>query len=491
MNAIAQAVITVWSAYQQAAFDFLANGVGNLIIRATAGSGKSTTIREMVKRCFGSTLFLAFNKAIAEALKAAGVNARTFHSLCYGPVLQYRGVRKVEQFKLRMIIEEKLPDEEVRMYGSFIAKLVSLARQVGIGCLVDDTEEAWADIVNHYDLELESERALLTRAIELARQLLIWSNADARVDFDDLLYLAVKEGISLPKFDFIFVDEAQDTNAIQRALLRKLFKPDSRLIAVGDPAQAIYGFRGADADSMDLLKAEFNCTELPLTVSYRCSKAVVDYAVQYGVIEPAPNAIEGSLEDLDHKWDTKVFQANDLVLCRVTYPLISLAYQLLRARIPAYIMGKEIGDGLVHLIENMNAKGIDALIERLKVYTTREIEKAVAKKQPAKAAAIEDKTECIMFLIESLKETDRTVPALIRVIDELFADKDNAVVLATIHKAKGLEARRVFWIDRGYRCGQAKQEWQQKQEVNLCFVAASRAKVDLVLLNFEQDKRAA
>lgn len=487
---VAAAPSRAWSVYQQNAFDFLKQNiiqrlVRNLILRAGAGSGKTTTIVEMVRMCVGSVIFLAFNKAIATELSARGVNARTFHSLTYGAVTRARGVRQVEPNKLRMIIEERLGDTDRKLYGSFMTKLVSLARQQGIDCLIDDAEQNWIDIVDHHDLELENDRAEFAKAIDLSRQLLQWSNADDRVDFDDLLYLAVKDGITLQKFDTVFVDEAQDTNAIQRALLRKIMHDQSTLVAVGDPSQAIYGFRGADSDSMDILKSEFNATELPLTVSYRCPAKVVEYAAQFGTIEAAPGAAEGAVTDMA-KWDLKEFQANDLIICRVTRPLIAVAYKLMKARIPAYIMGREIGAGMVSLIKKLNAKGIDNLIERLTIYTNREVEKAKAKKQEAKAASVQDKTDCILFLIESLKETDRTVPELIRVIENLFSDKANAVVLATIHKAKGLEARRVFWIDRGFKCFQPKQRWQQQQETNLCYVAASRAKEELFLLDFEK-----
>lgn len=483
MNAVVNAERS-WSPYQQAAFDFLQQP-GNLILRAGAGSGKTTTIVEMVRRSFGSTIFLAFNRSIADELKARGVNARTFHSLVYSPVLRFKRARNAEPNKLRLIVDERLGDTDRRLYGSFMVKLVSLARQQGIGCLIDDAEQNWIDLVDHHDLELENDNAEFARAIDLSRQLLAWSNHDERVDFDDMLYVAVKEGITLPKYDFVYVDEAQDTNAIQRAILRKIMHENSRLIAVGDPSQAIYGFRGADSDSMDLIKQEFNCTELPLTVSYRCGRKIVEHAAQFGTIEAAPSAIEGEVVAVG-KWDLNEFKANDLVICRVTRPLIAVAYRLMKARIPAYIMGREIGAGMVSLIKKLNAKGIDNLIERLNIYTNREVEKAKAKKQEAKAATIQDKTECILFLIDSLKETDRTVPELIRVIENLFTDKANAVVLATIHKAKGLEARRVFWIDRGFKCYQPKQEWQQQQETNLCYVAASRAKESLFLLDFEK-----
>src|SRR3546814_9596201 len=60
----------------------------NAIVEAVAGSGKSTTIIEAMKKVRGNSIFLAFNKAIADELKAKGVNARTFHSLVFSPVMR-------------------------------------------------------------------------------------------------------------------------------------------------------------------------------------------------------------------------------------------------------------------------------------------------------------------------------------------------------------------------------------------------------------------
>jgi superfamily I DNA/RNA helicase len=55
----------------------------------------------------------------------------------------------------------------------------------------------------------------------------------------------------------------------------------SRFVAVGDPHQAIYGFRGANSDALDKIVARFACRTLPLSVSYRCSKAVVAEAQKF------------------------------------------------------------------------------------------------------------------------------------------------------------------------------------------------------------------
>lgn len=536
-----------WSPYQNGCFSFIENGQGNAIVEAVAGSGKSTTGEEMVKRIpqGSSHVYLAFNKPIADSMKARGVNGRTFHSLVYTPVTRAKGTPNVESNKLRLLIQDAVQNDEnlgtvvtggldsrsnyagdkhvtrssalnymskrdSHWYGNFIVRLVGLARNAGIGCLCQNIPDVWRGLVEYHDLELDSEEATVDRAIELAMTLLEWSNRSPLLDFDDLLYFAVKDNISLPKFDFVFVDEAQDTNSIQRAILRKIMKPGTpvapvhygsegaktlnaldgiktiggtRLIAVGDPAQAIYGFRGADSNSMQMIADEFGCTELPLTVTYRCPTAVVDFAKQWvSHIEAAPGAAEGSVRSLDQSWTHDDFKFDDLVVCRTSRPLVALAYQFLRARIPARVMGKDIGEGLKSLVKKMNAKGIDALVEKLEDYTAREVAKAMARGSEAKAEAVQDKTASVMCLVEGLEETNRTVPALIATIDELFNDRRSGVTLATIHKSKGLEANRVWWLNASQCPAQwARQPWQKQQEKNLCYVAATRAKVELVM----------
>src|SRR5216683_1556561 len=313
-----------WSKHQEAIFDFGANGKGNAIVKAVAGSGKSTTLVELIKRMVGNSIFLAFNKSIAEELKSRGVNARTFHSMCFSPVLRFKGAHAITTDKLRKLVDSNMSGDDAKLYGAFICKLVGLARQTGIGCLVPDTEQEWINIVEHHDMELESEVATMLKAIYFARNLLNESNASPMVDFDDLLYLAVKDGIVLPKFDNVLVDEAQDTNAIQRAILRKIMHEKSRLVACGDGFQSCYGFRGADAEAFKLIETEFNCTSLPLSVSYRCATSIINYAKQWvAEIEAAPNAPAGEVIHLD-VWDANVFAPNDLVVCRTTKPLISL-----------------------------------------------------------------------------------------------------------------------------------------------------------------------
>jgi superfamily I DNA/RNA helicase len=487
MNAVlsSQPQARSWSPYQQRIFDFVEHGSGNAIIQAVAGSGKTTTIVEALKRVKGASIFLAFNKAIAEELKRRGVNARTFHSLTYGPVMRHKGASNVNQTKLRDIVDARCSGEDAEAYGSFITRLVGLGRQAGIGCLIPDTAEAWLQLAEYHDLEPDSDLPGVTieRGVELASRLLQAAYESAEVDFDDMLYLAVRDGLALPHFDFVFVDEAQDTNNIQRAILRKIMREDSRLVAVGDSAQAIYGFRGADSNSMGMIAEEFGCETLPLSVSYRCPQAVVQYAAQWcQQIEAAPGAAQGSVEALQ-KWDARTFRPTDLVVCRTTKPLVALAYSMLKAGVGVRVMGREIGQGLIALINRMRARGLDQLQEKLRAYTEREVQKAIARKKDAKAAALQDKTDTVLCLIDGLDERSRTIPALIAAVERLFSDAAGVTTLATIHKAKGLEAKRVLWLNRS-ECPSrwARQDWQQQQERNLCYVAATRALEELVLI---------
>jgi len=79
-------------------------------------------------------------------------------------------------------------------------------------------------------------------------------------------------------------------------------------------------------------------------------------------------------------------------------------------------------------------------------------------------------------------------------IDAIFAKKDGAtidktkvVLFSSIHKSKGREWKRVVWLQTG-PSPYARKEWELDQEDNLCYVAATRAKEELVLINIVKVK---
>ena len=496
------------SKFQQRIFDFIEHESGSCVIQAVAGSGKTTTIVDALEMIPDNlyTTFLAFNRAIADELRTRvpkHVRAATFHSQGMGAWIKYcKGKPEVDENKsarlFRGMLEQKFPPENAAnddqrnflndTYFSFVCKMVSLAKGAGVGYLIPDTPDTWFDLMEHFDVQVESDNGDDAEGIELAREILRRSNAVGKkiMDYDDMIFLPLINNVRFWRNDYLFVDESQDVNAVQLALLKRMLKPGGRLVAVGDSAQAIYGFRGADSNAMARIVEEFDAVELPLSVSYRCSKNVVRFARDFVEhIEPHYGAPDGVVGNLGDEYKLTMFQQTDGIICRNTAPLIELAFALIRERVPCKVMGRDIGRGLVSLIKKMAVKSIDHLIDRLDGWRSREIAKLESKGREDRAQVIDDKHASIMAVIEHLDENNRTIPKLISEIERMFTDNGaDKLTLATIHKSKGLEWNRVFIL--GFEELQpspwARKSWHKIQETNLQYVAITRAKMDLFVI---------
>ena len=507
------------SAYQAAVFDHFRYGRNSLIVEAGAGSGKTTSLKNAIRYlpesahvqllAFGRDPAAELQAAVAEiAEKDAGVRhyrnvrAGTFHSVCMRAVRKYLNLPdaqvKVDRGKCREILKGRLGETlegqaAFAQYAPFVTALVGFAKAEGIGCLVPDTEERWWDLVEHHDLYLESTEAEPARGVAMARQLLGWSNEAAAtgwLHFDDQLYCVILWKLRLWQNDVVCVDECQDTNAVRRAIARLLLKPNGRLVAVGDEKQAIFGFTGASTDAVDLIAKEFNCRRLPLMVSYRCARAIVERAQTWmPALEAAPGAPEGEVvDDLPLAVTLARLTAKDAVLCRQTAPLVSIAYGLIARGRPCRILGKEIGEGLVNLVQAQRARGIDRLVEKLETWCSREMARFIAKGNERRAEAVKDRVDCLLVIIEALPENGRTIPALVAKITSMFSDDKDAGVLtlATVHKVKGLEYPTVAILRPELMPSKAARlDWQYAQEMNLMGVAATRAKTTLIYVREE------
>lgn len=286
----------------------------------------------------------------------------------------------------------------------------------------------------------------------------------------------------------ILVHNCQDTNPIRRAIIQKILKPRGRLIAVGDPCQAIYGFTGASHDAIDLIKYQFRATELPLTVSYRCPQNVVKAAQEYvrhiqaADTTPMGEVIRGNDAE---KFDITTLTNKDAILCRNTAPLVKRAYSLISAGIGCVILGRDIGQGLVSLIDQMKAKDLETLSEKLRAWEAREVQKLM-KEDPdhPKIEQVQDRVGSIFALIDMLPEDRYTVKDLKLQIESMFSDNaENKMTLCTVHKAKGKEWETVVIIDFFLMPSRwAVKDWQMIQENNLIYVAFTRAKNRLVVM---------
>jgi DNA helicase-2/ATP-dependent DNA helicase PcrA len=275
-----------WSPEQQAIFNALGDPtLRHLLVVASAGSGKTTTIVQCTAQLnpYVAHRFLAFNKSIATELESRLPRhcvASTFHSAGMG-ALKRAGIKsRIDAQKTNYLLRKMgLSKTDFQTYASAACRLVSYAKNAGLGALHSADTLAFQRLLTHFDVQHEGNDAEL---ISIASKLLYSSNNEMSfIDFDDMPYQPLRMGLPFDKVATLFVDEAQDTNEIQRAILRRMLAPTGRLVAVGDPSQSIYGFRGASSDAMSLLRDEFAMTVLPLSVSYRCSVAVVREAQLY------------------------------------------------------------------------------------------------------------------------------------------------------------------------------------------------------------------
>jgi superfamily I DNA/RNA helicase len=310
------------------------------------------------------------------------------------------------------------------------------------------------------------------------------------------------------------IDEAQDTNPARRALALRMLAPGGRLIAVGDPAQAIYGFTGADSDSMDQIKDKLRSAILPLNCTYRCPKQVVALARKWvpdiTAHDTAPEGVVRSImyelpdDEEDSHTNRHLFDGHerlspdDVILCRNTAPLVDCAYRLLRSGIGCYVEGRNIGAGLVKLIRRQKrVKLLSTLVLHIKEYAETEIAKLMAREREVEASNLDDAVQTVVLLADKLTaEGKYRVDDLVEFIEHLFGDtpdgkRPNVLTLATIHKSKGREWGRVYLLGRSELMPSkwARQPWQVEQEYNLCYVAVTRAKRELVEVVLPDKKR--
>jgi superfamily I DNA/RNA helicase len=303
-------------------------------------------------------------------------------------------------------------------------------------------------------------------------------------DFSDMVFLPNHLNLQTQKYDIVFIDECQDLNACQRELMKKAIKPDTgRFIAVGDPAQAIYGFAGADSDSFQKLIDIPNTITLPLSVCYRCGSDIIDYAKKLmPQIEASPNAKKGLI---DNNFSYKNIVKGDMVICRNTMPLVALCMKYLSKGIKAYVMGTDISASLITMIESCRRKTEEFSCENIfaRIYKEKnKLVKNIMNKEKCTEQEANENSLVISFsdkisTLETLSNGCLTGDDLIAKLKVIFSDDADGICLSTIHKSKGLEADRVFIIHSELMPSKhAKKDWEQAQEKNLMYVAYTRAK---------------
>lgn len=487
------------SKYQQDIFDFIQHGNGNSVINALAGSGKTSTIVNAVKLIPSTcnALFIAFNKEIVKELekKLAGVKnvqVKTLHSLGLLMIRRNLGTNiEIDEYKYRTFIKknikqlssadfDKMTTKLMQQYTDNVIQLCDLGRYNLAQC-----EKDLLQVSTRHDIPIIDDEC------NAVLNVMKWGRENTTsIDFTDMVWLPYEltlNPIGL-QYDYIFIDECQDLNAAQRELFLRCFRRGTRFIAVGDKKQAIYSFAGADAESFAKLQNLPNTTTLPLPISYRCPKKVVNLANQFvDTMECREGAPDG---EIVHNVSIKDIHNGDMVLCRTKMPLIKLYMRYLRMGVKSYVRGQDIGLNLLRMVDKTEqivlnvslqkdgvfARLYDDLFEernRLMIKRGMDLEDATLSNQ------IMNKYDSIKAL-EILAEGLTSARDLHDRIENVFAESADGVCLSTIHKAKGLEANNVYILCKTLMPSRlATQDWEKEQEQNLMYVAYTRAKYKL------------
>jgi DNA helicase-2/ATP-dependent DNA helicase PcrA len=278
---------------------------GPLLILAGAGSGKTRVITVRIAHLISekhvpphNILAVTFtNKAaqemrdrvtrlLADQRRESAPLVSTFHSLCVR--MLRRDIEKLEEGYTRSftiydqddsqrVVKACIKDlgyDDQRLAPRQTQSAISHAKNSGL-----DAEMYAARAESH-----DEKRVAIARVFKLYEERLVNNNA---VDFDDLMILAVRllrkredvRGYYNDRFRYILVDEYQDTNALQFALINYLTQKQHNVCVVGDESQSIYRWRGADISNILNFEQHYpEARTIKLEQNYRSTQTILDAA---------------------------------------------------------------------------------------------------------------------------------------------------------------------------------------------------------------------
>lgn len=510
------------SNYQQNIINHVATSNNNLIVNALAGSGKTFTlvlaVLEYLKNHPRAKVAMsAFNKSIADELnnkiKDVRVLCRTSHSI---GLLAIRNYLKLNGGNLPLVINDKyyhykvlynisdyseIIDEETenKIKFDFISNVDQLLNLCRVNLIKANEVERITDLAKEFNItpiadEVHVVRVLLRDAYEMrieknvkeikGRSSKVHPKAYV-IDYVDMLTFGATHAKWCTKYDLFCGDECQDFNKAQHELIFNSLNKDGKIVVIGDPHQAINGFAGAMNDSFEQLAS--HCEMLPLSVNYRCGKSIIAKAQEIVMdIMAHENACEG---EVIYSNDLKGVKDGDFILCRTKAPLVRVAMKFLRVGRTANVLGMDLASNLKSLIRqavgtskasvNLSTTILMDKLNELKDKTQNDIlnrgYKGNIVNHPT-MIELADKIECIDNI--SLECTN--IAETFEKIDVLFTAerKANSITLMTCHKSKGLENDNVHIIlpNKLPLTWDGQLDWQYQQEKNLEYVAYTRAK---------------
>tara|TARA_R110000744_G_scaffold295735_2_gene405763 strand:+ start:7024 stop:8721 length:1698 start_codon:yes stop_codon:yes gene_type:complete len=387
--------------------------------------------------------------------------------------------------------------------------------------LCKETFSDLKNMVHHYGIfnEVEFEKRYFDRELEYyfeAHKILLenansFSQKHMIIDYSDMLYLPyIWKLTTFKKYNYLFIDECQDLSRSQLAVALKYANKGGRILSVGDPSQSIYGFTGADIDSFSNIEKITNAVKLPLTLCFRCPRKVLELAKEFRTDILGSKHYDGLLEEIHLNEVVQSAKSNDLIISRIKEPILLLTFGFIESEKKIQIH-PDIANDLIYMLRGLfkidqitrnielgfggfeNLKS-DAL-QRKEWIINKEAERIIDAQQREfyvkdELRMLNSKLEFLHKRYEIWKSSCKSLEAIFKRIKEYISEKDNPITISTIHTAKGLEANRVFILDfKKLPLKRPEQkEWEKVQELNLKYVAVTRAKEELYLVNSENQE---
>lgn len=446
---------------------------GDLKIKAYAGAGKTSTLQLVAEQLAARRgIYLAFNREIAASARRRfppGVDARTIHSRAWASV--------TPALRSRMKLEAEPPHELAARYalgplqvGTVTGKAVEIvpfeigrmiAEGLGRFCRSADLRPSTQHIV--VDEKIDEAVAVQLRGWLLPHVERLWEESAAprsrnAISPDVLLKLWA---LTEPRIDadYILFDEAQDSDGVMLSILGR--QRHAQIIYVGDPYQQIYEWRGA-VNAM----AQINAPECALTESFRFGPTFAGLASWLLTMlgEHTPVRGQQNIGSIMVE-DPSIAPPVDAILCRKNVTAIwQFAAGLHAGHRPAIRMSPaEIA---------AFADGADQLLAGQRAF------------RPAAFSLFENWEQAQAF---ARSPFGRDLEPVVRIVDELGTgflrslaqhsapEAQADYVISTVHRAKGLEWKRVKVADDFRLRGADGSPLPDEDELRLLYVAVTRA----------------
>lgn len=573
----------------------------NIMIDALAGTGKTTMLKHLSSfiKPGEKWLYLVFNKKNqieSENAFPSGIDVLTTHAFL-GRILKENGKevggqtqlppRGQKWKKIKIIIDRVVTGEWPSIDGdfnykdkktgemkspfnfkakSFTIKLAELAKSFAIDPNQDTAKQKLINIIDSYAMDTDVSSAyvkqdrdyrddMIEKCIEIMKlsmpQGLKGSDDDMLNyrDQDDTLWYAALHADKIRwnpnNYDVVLLDEVQDFNECQLIMAQKLKESGCRIICVGDPNQAMYGFRGANSRAFFKLKDIIGAkNSLSLPINFRSGGNIINWVKNNSHVEnleAAPHlkdkgqvyAQGGTHEPLKYNdflnmlngefYKNKTAKESTAMICRTNGPLGHAALHFLKNDIDFQIIGKDLSNDLVDLIkkttnnkpEYVEIKGyrdkLASYVEDLEDKWSNKISKSDELKELKEFASVLNDVH--MYLEnKEFKETEKSLPMRsvkdfqsfiekklggldpdnIEDVDRMKSkDAKKTITLTTSHKSKGLEWDRIFIMKPSQFSPDKpniKTDEQRQQEENSWYVAATRGRNTLMVSEDDEPK---